>query len=112
MGHCASGKSSVVAALRAHGFDAYSVAQEHSAIDDLWAHLEPDHVLFLDVSLPVIRRRRDNPGWPEWIYAAQRKRLADARANANLIVDTDELTVDEVVHQAVSAFGSSSVCNS
>lgn len=112
VGHCASGKSSVVAGLRAQGFESYSVAQEHSEIRDLWAHLEPDRVLFLDVSLEVIRQRRDNPVWPEWIYAAQQERLEDARDNADLVVDTDNLTVDEVVRQAVSVFGVSPVRDS
>jgi hypothetical protein len=105
VGHCASGKSSVVAGLRSCGFDAYSVAQEHSAVHDLWAHLEPDRLLFLDVSLDVIRKRRRNPNWPDWIYESQEKRLADARNHAHLVIDTDDLSVDEVVRQAVSAFG-------
>lgn len=103
MGHCASGKSSVVAGLRSQGLDAYAVAQEHSEVLSLWNHLEPDRLLFLDVSLDVVRQRRSNPGWPEWIYVAQQRRLSDARNNADIIVDTDVLTVDEVVRQVVSA---------
>lgn len=103
MGHCASGKSSVVAGLRAQGLDAYAVAQEHSEVQSLWKHLKPDQLLFLDVSLDMVRQRRAKPRWPEWIYATQQRRLADARENADLIVDTDALTVEEVVRQAVSS---------
>lgn len=89
VGHCASGKSTVVRLLREQGVDAYSVAQEHSMIGDLWRHQQPDIVAFLDVSLDAIRERKHNDVWPRWIYNEQSKRLTDARANADVVVDTD-----------------------
>lgn len=97
VGHCASGKTTIVALLKRRGYDAYSVAQEHSIVRDLWAHLEPDHVLFLDVSLDGIRRRKRNPRWPEWIYNEQERRLLNARENAAMVVDTDAHGVEEVI---------------
>ncbi len=97
VGFCASGKSSVVEALRARGVDAHAVAQEHSGVEDLWNHPEPDIVLFLDVLLEDIRKRRENPDWPEWIFELQRARLASARERANLVGNSSELTISEIV---------------
>lgn len=99
VGTCASGKSSVVAELRARGFDAFSVAQEHSGIAELWRHLEPDHLVVLEVSLEEVRRRRDNDAWPEWIYDVQRSRIASAVAHADLVVQTDGASVAEIADQ-------------
>lgn len=89
VGHCASGKTTLVEQLKALGVDASAVAQEHSDIDDLWDHYSPDTVIFLDVSLETIRQRRDNPDWPEWIYELQTERLEAARVRADLVVDTN-----------------------
>jgi len=107
VGYCASGKSSVVAALRERGFEAEAVAQEHSEIDDLWNHHHPDIVIFLDVDVEQIRIRRDNPHWPAWIYALQAERLVSARVRADLVVDT---TVNdlEAVKRQVTGFLSAS----
>lgn len=101
VGSCASGKTSVVAGLREHGVNAWAVAQEHSAIAELWRHLGPDRLVFLDASLATVRLRRGDPNWPEWIYNVQHERLANARANADVIVATDTLSLDEVVANAL-----------
>ena len=98
-GSCASGKSTVVAALREHGIDAYSVAQEHSIISDLWNHLSPDRVVYLAVRLETVRARRDDPNWPAWLFDIQQQRLADARRAADVVVTTDGRGPDEVVKE-------------
>ena len=97
VGSCASGKTSVVALLQQHGVDAWAVAQEHSAIPELWRHLGPDRLVFLDTTIQTVRERRQDDNWPEWIFNLQQERLADARANADVIVTTDDLTLDDVV---------------
>lgn len=101
VGHCASGKSSVVRALRDRGIDAEAVAQEHSAVGDLWNHHNPDTVVFLDVTLEQVRARRGNPDWPEWIFRLQTERLSDAREHADLIVDTTMGDLDAVTREVV-----------
>jgi hypothetical protein len=105
VGGCASGKSSVVAALRERGVDAYAVAQEHSQIRDLWNHQLPDALVLLDASLETVRLRRADPAWPAWIYAVQQERLADARAHADLVLATDhsdqQALADEIVRLLV-----------
>lgn len=103
VGHCASGKSSVVSALRQRGVDAWAVAQEHSVIHDLWRHQSPDALVYLDVSLAAVRKRRGDPRWPAWLYDLQRDRLADARRNADLVVVTDATPVENVVEQVLTA---------
>jgi hypothetical protein len=103
VGTCASGKSSVVARLRARGIDAFAVAQEHSVISELWNHREPDHVVLLEVKLATVRARRDDPDWPEWIYDLQQERLVSAREHASAIIQTDDLGLDDVVAAILSA---------
>ncbi len=105
VGYCASGKSTVVDALQASGLDAVAVGQEHSGIADLWRHPSPDVVVFLDVELEEIRKRRGNPHWPEWIYQLQQKRLANARQRANIVIDTSELDLAAVVREILGQLG-------
>ncbi|HBY47560.1 MAG TPA: hypothetical protein PK593_09765 [Thermomicrobiales bacterium] len=104
VGHCASGKSTLASGLRGRGFDAWAVAQEHSAIANLWRHQSPDTLIYLDVSLESIRERRDDPNWPGWLYDLQSGRLASAREHANLIVPTDSLSAGGVLSRVLAKF--------
>jgi hypothetical protein len=97
VGPCASGKSTLVAALRAAGYGARHPAQEHSYVPDMWRRLvDPDMLIYLDLSYEAYRQRRprDDAG-PEYLEI-QRARLAHARASADLVVDTSEVSVEEV----------------
>lgn len=92
VGPCASGKSTLVAALRAAGYEARHPAQEHSFVRDMWRRLvDPDVLIYLDLSYESYRERRptDDAG-PEYL-AMQRERLAHARAHADLVLDTSEM---------------------
>lgn len=108
VGPCASGKSTIVAGLRERGIDAYSVAQEHSIIGDLWRRREPDLLVYLDVSLDAIRVRRGNSDWPEWIYELQTRRLKQARENAAIVVDTTKQSPEEILDDLEQTIGTSS----
>ena len=101
VGPCGSGKTTIAERLHEHGLDAVAVGQEHSIIRDLWRHPEPDLVVFLDASLSTIRERRGED-WPEWLYCVELERLADARAHADLVLDTGRYTVDEVVERVLA----------
>ncbi|MGA7671024.1 MAG: hypothetical protein WBW04_11430 [Nitrolancea sp.] len=101
VGTCASGKSTIVAALRERGHDAYVVSQEHSIVKELWRHLGPDIMVMLEADYDVVRRRRGG-SWPRWLYDEQRIRLLDAREHANVILDTSDRSIDECV-KVVSA---------
>ena len=96
VGSCATGKSTLVAALRERGFDASANGQEHSEIPTLWNHTSPDIVVLLEADLETIRARR-GPWWPETIYAAQQRRLANARLAADVVVDTARTSIAETV---------------
>ena len=87
VGHCASGKTTLVGSLRRAGYDARAVAQEHSIITWLWKHSEPDVLIYIHVPLDTVRARRGEE-WPQAVYDAQEERLADARAHADLILDS------------------------
>jgi site-specific recombinase XerD len=103
VGTCAAGKSSLVEELRSRGLDAYAVAQEHSAIPRLWAHLAPDRLVYLQTSLDTVRRRRGDTQWPEWIYEVQVERLADAREHADVTIGTDSMSVAEIADRVIVA---------
>lgn len=92
----------MVKLLRDQRIDAYAVAQEHSIIKDLWRRQQPDFVLYLDVSLEELRRRRNNPDWPSWIFDEQERRLDDAKQHATLVIDTDQVEPSVVVERWLS----------
>jgi deoxyadenosine/deoxycytidine kinase len=100
VGHCASGKSTLVTALRGQGFDASAVAQEHSGIAWLWRHSDPDVLIYLDVPLATVRDRRGQE-WPQAVYDAQEERLAEARAHADLIIDTATMDIRQMTQRAL-----------
>ncbi|MFN8514009.1 MAG: hypothetical protein U0232_13635 [Thermomicrobiales bacterium] len=100
VGPCASGKSTLAAALRERGYDAHAVGQEHSGVPYLWGLGEPDLLIFLDVDIPTTGRRR-NSVWPADLYETQQARLAHAREHAALYLDTSPLSAHEVVERAM-----------
>lgn len=100
VGPCAAGKTTLVDALKAHGYNAYAVGQEHSIIRDLWKRRDPDVVIALDLGLDVVRQRR-SPAWSEDIYVAQHERLTDAFDAADLLIDTGEHDIDEALRMSL-----------
>ncbi len=95
VGVCGSGKSVLAQRLRALGYDANVVSQEHSYVPTLWRQSSPDVLVYLDASLPVIRKRR-HIDWGEGYLAEEHARLADARGACHLYVKTDALNEDQV----------------
>jgi hypothetical protein len=101
VGPCAAGKSTLVAALRALGFDAHVSGQEHSEIATLWRRSNPDVLIALDVDIRAVRDRRGG-SWPEWLHELQVKRLAVASRAADLAIDTTALEPQTVVDRVVA----------
>jgi len=103
VGPCASGKSTLTAALRAAGYEARQPAQEHSYVPDMWRRLvDPDVLIYLDISYEeaLLERR---PHFGERAYLEREKaRLAHARAHADLVVDTSALAAEAVAAQVMS----------
>lgn len=76
---------------------------------DMWRRIgRPDLLIFLDASFPVSTARR-SLGWLERDYAEEQRRLAHARAHADLLIDTDKLTAREVLDQVLVFLGKNSL---
>jgi thymidylate kinase len=96
VGPCASGKSTLVAALKAAGYEARHPAQEHSYVKDMWRRLvDPDVLIYLDISYEALLARRPHFGEREYLER-EKARLAHAREHANLVLDTSGMTSAEV----------------
>jgi chloramphenicol 3-O-phosphotransferase len=97
VGPCASGKSTLVAALQELGYDAHVSGQEHSEIASLWQRSRPDVLIALDADIGAVRARR-GWSWPEWLHAVQLRRLRAASTAADLRLDTSALTQEAVAN--------------
>jgi deoxyadenosine/deoxycytidine kinase len=101
VGPCAAGKSTLVQALRARGYNAREVVQEHSFVPTMWQRItQPDLLIYLDVSAEVALQRRPIDAGPEW-WDEMARRLHHAREHADLAIDTDDLTPLQVLDQAL-----------
>jgi deoxyadenosine/deoxycytidine kinase len=102
VGPCGAGKSSLVAGLNQHGYLVRHIAQEHSYVPDMWQRIShPDILIYLQVSYENTVSRR-NLDWTEEEFTEQLHRLTHAREHADLVIDTDSLTVGEVLNTAIN----------
>lgn len=103
VGPCASGKSTLAAALTADGYAVRICAQEHSEVPHLWALSDPDAVIFLSVDLDTVRRRRGNPSWSATIFRQQQRRLQAALAGCAIYLDTSDRSPANILALARTA---------
>jgi thymidylate kinase len=102
VGPCASGKSTLVEALQAHGYDAHEVTQEHSYVPTMWQRFtKPDLLIYLDVSQEVAIQRRASESKVAW-WDKLKRRLQHARQHADLCIQTDNLCSHEVLNRALA----------
>ena len=102
VGVCAAGKSTLVGALRARGYQAKHIAQEHSYVSNMWQRItKPDLLIFLDASYPVTVARR-SLDWREADWQEQQRRLAHAHEHCHLYLLTDPLTPEQVLAQVLA----------
>ncbi|MDA8212414.1 MAG: hypothetical protein M0021_11145 [Clostridia bacterium] len=99
-GVCGSGKSTLVKGLQTHGYQAHSVAQEHSCAPAMWQMTGPECLIYLDCSLETVRLRR-RIQWGEARLREQRYRLRHAREHCGLFIDTENLSIQEVLDTAL-----------
>jgi deoxyadenosine/deoxycytidine kinase len=97
VGPCAAGKSTISNLLKAQGFrKVRHIAQEHSYVPDMWSKISnPDILIYLDVSFQNSLKRRPQ-NWTVDDYYEQVWRLRNARNNADMYIDTNELTITQV----------------
>lgn len=105
VGPCAAGKSTLIAGLRARGYQCRHIAQEHSYVRDMWKQItNPDVLIFLDVSYLVSCQRR-NMDWSEADYQVEQARLQHARQEADFYLATDKLQPEEVLERVLEFLG-------
>lgn len=103
VGPCAAGKTTLGKGLRACGFNARPILQEHSYVPTMWQRVtRPDILIYLAADLETIRWRRHDPEFPPSLLAQELDRLRHARAHADIVIQTDSLTPDEVLAEAVA----------
>lgn len=98
VGVSASGKSTLVQALRQAGYDARPVSQEHSHLPDLWQRFDrPLYLIVLDADLPAQLARRPDVPWSVENLTEERNRLAHAIAHADLHINTSAMAAEQVL---------------
>lgn len=103
VGISGSGKSTLVRALRAKGYDARPVSQEHSNVPTLWQQFDPPtYLIYLNASLESQEARRQDVTWSAAAHQEEIRRLTHARDHADLRIDTGELTPEGVYNVALS----------
>ncbi len=102
VGVCTSGKTSVCNTLKELGYDAYTVAQEHSSVPHMWRLRNPDVVVYLYCDLETVRKRRA-VYWGRKLFETQLHRLSDARKHSHVFIDTTELQVEDTVQKVLQA---------
>jgi len=101
VGPCGSGKSTLISRLQQHGYACRHIAQEHSYVQTMWQVIaKPDILIYLATSFPISTSRR-KLNWQEKDFNEQLRRLAHAHGHADLIIDTDDLTPEEVLQKAL-----------
>jgi ATPase subunit of ABC transporter with duplicated ATPase domains len=97
VGPCTAGKSTLIRNINGrYPVELRHIAQEHSYVPYMWQRINPPNwLVFLDVSYDVsLERKKLN--WTEAEYQEQQRRLAHARQHADLYLDTDDLTPEQV----------------
>jgi hypothetical protein len=101
VGPCGAGKTTLAEGLHRNGYRARAIAQEHSFVKDMWQRLtRPDVLFFLQASRLVGGERRQMK-WTEAEWEEQQRRLAYAREHADFFLNTDSLSIEEVLNFAL-----------
>jgi hypothetical protein len=97
VGPCKSGKTTLKRLLVEHGYTVLHIAQEHSYVKEMWRKIaNPEILVFLAVSYQETLER-SSLSWSESEYNTQIDRLSHAYAHADLVIDTDGKSPDEIL---------------
>jgi hypothetical protein len=101
VGPCSAGKTTLAAGLEQHGFKARPIVQEHSYVPSMWQRLtHPSVLIYLGVDYETAQKRRPLD-WTPQEFDEQLHRLRHARQNADLLIDTVDLSIREVLERAL-----------
>src|SRR3990172_13051725 len=99
VGPCGSGKSTLIMGLKKYGYICRHIAQEHSYVQAMWQIItKPDILIYLNASFPVSTARL-KLNWQKKDHDEQLRRLHHARGHANLLINTDDLTPEQVLQK-------------
>ena len=97
VGPCKSGKTELKTRLEQNGYRCRHISQEHSFVPNMWQQIShPDVLIYLDVSYKNTLLRGLN--WNEKDYQDQLVRLGHAYSHADHIINTNDLSIEEVFH--------------
>ncbi len=101
VGPCGSGKSTLLRGLEKAGYKCRHIAQEHSYVPYMWQRItHPDFLIYLRASFENCTARR-RLSWTRADFDEQLRRLSHARQHADLIIETDGRSVEEVLECAL-----------
>lgn len=101
VGPCGSGKSTLIARLEQHGYACRHIAQEHSYVQAMWQIIsKPDILIYLQSSFETSTARR-KLDWQAKDYEEQLRRLAHAREHAHIVIQTDDLTPNDILQKVL-----------
>jgi len=102
VGPCASGKSTLARGLAERGIRARQVAQEHSFVPEMWQVIaQPDFLIYLDASFQTCCLRKEL-NWRQPDYEEQLLRLAHAKDNCDILVQTDGHSEASVLEEVLT----------
>ncbi len=103
VGPCGAGKTTLVKNLRENNYVAKAIAQEHSYVPDMWQKLsKPSFLIYLSASYETTIERKKF-AWTFDEYSKQLGRLKHAFQHADLVIQTDNTSIEEVfIHAEMS----------
>jgi shikimate kinase len=109
VGPCGSGKTTLKRSLEQHQIQVRHIAQEHSYVPDMWQRIShPTLLIYLNVSFEnATQRRKLNWTLPE--YEEQLYRLRHAREHADLVLETNQMSPDEVLQAVLQLIQNKSI---
>ena len=97
VGVCGSGKTTLTNGLKPYYANVRQIAQEHSFVQDMWSRLvNPDILIYLHASYSATLQRKQF-NWSEKDYQKQIQRLHHAHQHADLMIETDNLSTNEIL---------------
>jgi hypothetical protein len=103
VGPCGSGKTTLIAGLEQQGYACRHIAQEHSHVQAMWQIIsKPDILIYLKSSFETSTARR-KLDWQEKDYNEQLRRLGHAREHAHIVLQTDDLSPEDILKKALDS---------